>query len=394
MEKKGQHILKKIIWFLWIGIIFWIVIAIPIPYELIGQMVWKTQLPLFHFVEEKNNSVHLMGESPFLLLKYVKEQSCYEIIIEDESMYEAILLAEARDENMVDEQGAVVIYNEPYIEKEESLEQEFVELPEISEEQSPNNGNIRDLLADITSVDELLTKFYTVDPQVAIDEELFQLDTLLSYDMSLKEGVDGPQILIYHTHSQEAYIDSVPGEVSDTVVGAGEYLTRLLESYGYEVLHHTGEYDVISRDEAYTYAEEGLLQVLEEYPTIEVMIDLHRDAVPGGVKLVTDLNGKSTAQFMFFNGLSNTLQYGPITYLPNSYLQDNLAFSLQMHLACNTYFENLTRKIYLKGYRYNMHFKGKSLLIELGAQTNTVEEAYNACEPIAYALHKVLSGLD
>ena len=65
---------------------------------------------------------------------------------------------------------------------------------------------------------------------------------------------------------------------------------------------------------------------------------------------------------------------------PNPYLEDNLAFSLQMEIAAATYYPGFARHIFLRAYRYNMHFKPKTLLVEAGAQTNTVEEMRNAME--------------
>lgn len=100
-----------------------------------------------------------------------------------------------------------------------------------------------------------------------------------------------------------------------------------------------------------------------------------------GTRLVMDLDGRPTARFMFFNGLSRTRKTGNIAYLYNENQDANLAFSFQMQLKAAEYYPGLTRKIYLKGYRYNMHLRPKSLLIELGAQNNTVEEAMNACDP-------------
>ena len=95
---------------------------------------------------------------------------------------------------------------------------------------------------------------------------------------------------------------------------------------------------------------------------------------------------------MFFNGLSRTTSTGDIAYLKNPYIEDNLAFSFQMQLAAAEYYPGLTRRIYLKGYRYNMHFCPKSLLVEVGAQTNTLKEAKNSMEPLADLLSKVLKG--
>ena len=171
------------------------------------------------------------------------------------------------------------------------------------------------------------------------------------------------------------FADSLPGDKSTTIVGAGDLLTQILtEEYGYNVLHHTGEYDVEARDYAYSKSLPSIEQLLQENPSIEVVIDLHRDGVKEDVRLVKDVDGKPTAQFMFFNGLSYTDTRGEITYLPNPNLGDNLAFSFQMQVAANQYYPGITRKIYLNGYRYNMHLKAKTLLVELGGQTNTVEE--------------------
>ena len=73
-------------------------------------------------------------------------------------------------------------------------------------------------------------------------------------------------------------------------------------------------------------------KILAENPTVEVLIDLHRDGVAEGTHLVTEINGKPTAKIMFFNGLSRSRTNGDIDYLPNPYIQDNLAFSLQMQI--------------------------------------------------------------
>ena len=76
---------------------------------------------------------------------------------------------------------------------------------------------------------------------------------LLARDMHLTTTADKPQILIHHTHSQEGYADS-NGDVSTSIVGVGEYLTKLLrEQYGLNVIHDTGVYDVIDHDNAYAY---------------------------------------------------------------------------------------------------------------------------------------------
>lgn len=249
----------------------------------------------------------------------------------------------------------------------------------------------------LTDFNYLLNNFFVVDPTTTALESQINVDTLLEKDMKLEKNPEQPQILIYHTHSQEGFADSVEGDTSTTVIGVGDYLVQLLqERYGYQVLHITDTFDIVDgqldRSAAYNYAEPVISQALQEHPTIEVVIDLHRDGVDESKHLVTEVNGKPTAQVMFFNGLSRTNQNGEISYLPNPYIEDNLAFSFQLEYLAKQYYPEYTRCIYLKGYRYNLHLKPRSLLLEVGAQTNTVEEAKNAMEPFADLLYKVLSG--
>lgn len=247
--------------------------------------------------------------------------------------------------------------------------------------------------AKLCDTEYLKKLFYTEDPTTMINDEQLNYNKLMEYDATLKQDNSKPQILIYHTHSKEGYADSNPEDAATTIMGVGEYLSALLRNeYGYNVLHHLGQYDLEGRDYAYSNAAAGLEKVLQDNPSIEVMIDLHRDAVKEGTRLVTDQNGMEMAQFMFFNGLCYTRQLGKLTSLPNPYIQENIAFSFQMKLAAEEYYPGLTRKSYLKGYRYNLQYRPKSLLIELGAQTNTLNEAMNSCIPLAQLIDMVLSG--
>ena len=121
--------------------------------------------------------------------------------------------------------------------------------------------------------------------------------------------------------------------MSTTIIGVGNYLTELLvNKYGYNVIHDTSVYDYVDgkldRSKAYTYAENGIEKILADNPTIEVVIDLHRDGIDEDRRLVTEINGKDTAQILFYNGLSYTNDQGKVSYLPNPYIQDNLAFFL------------------------------------------------------------------
>lgn len=240
----------------------------------------------------------------------------------------------------------------------------------------------------------LLSTFYSIDANALAGSDLFHLSALNERDMSIDKNAEGPQILIYHTHSREAFADSKPGDPSQTIVGVGDFLTQILtEEYGYHVLHITEEYDTV-RDDAYARSLPSLEQILEENPSIQVVIDLHRDAGSASRDMVVEIDGRPTARFMFFNGISRSKKTGEISYLANPNLAGNLAFSFQLQVKAGEYYPGLTRKIYIREYRYNMHLRERSLLIELGDENNTLEEAMNACYPLAHILDMVLSGLE
>ena len=328
----------------------------------------------------------------------------YQTQIESELSYETILAREAADENYVDEEtGELVEAGAPSeeigstspTEQNTDTGQQEGETEEVQQAAVIGSGEkvvtyAREKLNDF---DYLMQNFYQVDNTTTISSSQLNADALLGKDLRLSHDASTPQILIYHTHSQEGYADSVEGDASTTVVGVGDYLTKLLtEQYGFSVIHHKGEYDVGDRDHAYSKAGPALEQLLAENPSIEVVIDLHRDGVREDTRLVTTMNGTQMAQIMFFNGLSRTTSTGDIDYLYNPNLADNLAFSFQMQLKAAEYYPGFTRRIYLKGYRYNMHYCPKTLLIEVGAQTNTVQEAMNAMVPLADVLNKVLTG--
>lgn len=243
--------------------------------------------------------------------------------------------------------------------------------------------------------EEVLRRYYTVDSTTMIYPSDMNLQKMLNQNMKIDSKEEGPKVLIFHTHSQEAFQDSKKGDTATTIVGMGAYLSELLNKRGIETMHHDGVYDLVNgqmdRSKAYELSEVGVRKILEKYPSIEVVIDLHRDGVKEETHLVTEINHKKTAKIMFFNGLSRTKTNGDITSLPNPYIQDNLAFSLQMQLAAEKRYPGFARKIYLKAYRYSLHMKPKSLLIEAGAQNNTVQEMRNAMEYLADILVDVLT---
>jgi len=324
----------------------------------------------------------------FPVLEQGQEMIYYQTEIESDFSYEMILAMEAADENYVDASTGQVV-------GDTSMEELTPEIPFFQNAATIGKSQkavtySREKLADF---DYLIQNFYRVDKTTTINSEQLNATTMLEKDMTLTHDASSPQILIYHTHSQEGYVDSVAGDMSTTVVGVGDYLTELLqEQYGLNVIHHTGQYDVETRDDAYSLAGPEVEKILVENPSIEVVIDLHRDGVGENTRLVTNVDGVDMAKIMFVNGLSRTTSVGEIGYLYNPNLAENLAFSFQTQLVASEYYPGLSRGVYLKGYRYNLHYCPKSLLVEVGAQTNTLQEAMNAMIPLADILNKVVTG--
>ena len=121
-----------------------------------------------------------------------------------------------------------------------------------------------------------------MDANTATNADQLNAGRFLEKDLSIKKNAGVPQILIYHSHTQETFADSREGEVEDTIVGVGNYLTEILtKTYGYQVIHVTEEFDLaggqLDRGKAYDYARPYIEEILKKNPSIEVIIDLHRE---------------------------------------------------------------------------------------------------------------------
>lgn len=283
--------------------------------------------------------------------------------------------------------GSENVNNETYApqnEAEEKNEVSTIPLP---------TGSVPYSMESLKDFNFVHDNFYIIPSHTALSEDLLRPEEFLKNDLSVKDKT--PCILLYHTHSQEAFADSTGDNM--TIVQVGDYLEKLLkEKYGYEVIHVTTAFDMLDgnldRGKAYTYAQEKIASVINEHPEIDMVIDLHRDGVNESLHFVTDINGKPTAKVMLFNGISYSKNQGNIDYLYNPYLEDNLALTYQMYLLGKTYYPDFFRCIYIEAYRYNLHMCKRSMLIEAGAQTNSFEEVINAMEPLSELIVRELSG--
>ena len=237
---------------------------------------------------------------------------------------------------------------------------------------------------------------------VISNDTSYELDlgSLVSAGTSVKLAADGPQILIIHTHGSEAYTPDKTDsyEVSDTsrtqdtehsIIRVGDELASCFESYGLSVIHDRSIYDYPSYTGSYTKSQAAVESYLKKYPSISVVLDVHRDAIGDNdvvYKTVAESGGKPCAQFMLLVGTGeNGLEH------PN--WRENLKFALYLQSAVVAKYPSLPRPISLKKERYNQNLSTGYLILEVGSSGNTLSEALNAVRLFADASAPALKEL-
>ena len=329
-------------------------------------------------------------EGRYVLAELLGGQSYFEpnqALAESDAGKEKLAVVENREL----QEGQIPKPSEPLIGDVEE-EQPAVE---VSSQVVRRKNSAVEQLRESLSVDYLWKNFYIIDSTTSVTKKQFDVAAMLHKNLKLKKEKGKKQILIYHTHgASEEFSDSKKNDINDSVVGVGTELTKELEKRGYSVYHDTTRYDSINggidRSLAYNKSLEGVQNIRKKNQGIKVLIDLHSDSVGKGKHTYTTIQGKKTAIVMFFNGMSRTISNGNIRYLKNPNKQMNLAFSLQLQAQAAKKYPGFTRKIYMKGYRYNLHYRGRSLLVEVGAQNNTLSEAKASMSLLAELLSDVL----
>ncbi len=211
---------------------------------------------------------------------------------------------------------------------------------------------------------------------------------------------DAPQVLILHTHGSEGYMTYDAGyynsgdrnrteDHTKNVCAVGEAIRLVLAQHGITAVHDTTVHDRPVYSGAYTRSAEAAKKWLEQYPTIQVVLDIHRDAIMEGdtniVKPTAVVDGKKAAQMMLITGVVST------EGLPHPYWQENLAFSTRLQQAMDRVSPDLMRPLNTVASRYNQHLSAGWVLVEVGSEGNTVEEAVYAGQLLAQTLVMLLN---
>ena len=219
-----------------------------------------------------------------------------------------------------------------------------------------------------------------------------ELESKLGFEM---EQTDKPQVLIYHTHTSESFLkydtgyfyESFYPRTTDTtrnICAVGEEIAKQLNAAGIKTIHDTTLHDYPSYNGAYDRSYATVTEYIKKYPTIKVTLDIHRDGIGTDTqktKPVFTVNGKKAAQIMILSGYN----YDGDEEFKN--WEYNLRFALQIQKKANEMYPDMARPLNFSDFMYNMNINTGSLLIEMGAESNTLEEVKYS----GYLLGKVLS---
>lgn len=211
----------------------------------------------------------------------------------------------------------------------------------------------------------------------------------------------GPQILIMHTHGSEAYtmdgtdlyVSSDTYRTTDTrfnVIRVGDEIAQVLEEMGFSVVHDRSLYDYPAYSGAYDRSKEAVEGYLERYPTIRIVLDVHRDALVGSdgttYKTMAEVDTQPTAQVMLVVGSNDT-------GLEHPRWRENLTLAIKLQGRMGELSSTLARPITVRTNRFNQQLTTGSLLVEVGSHGNTLQEALAAARLFARAAGEELSTL-
>lgn len=220
------------------------------------------------------------------------------------------------------------------------------------------------------------------------------VDDLCAEELAIKPDSDDVQVLVMHTHTTECYMgDEMNGETERTtddnknVIAVGREICAVLESYGIKTLHDTTYHDYPSYQGSYTRAMSTIDARLKEHPSIKAVLDIHRDAFVysdgSRLRVACDQNGTETAQVMLVTG-TNSMG------LWHDNWKENLKFAAKIQNSAEIMNPGMMRPINLRTERFNGHMTLGSLILEVGSNGNTLEEAKEGGRNVARAIAAAL----
>lgn len=233
-----------------------------------------------------------------------------------------------------------------------------------------------------------------------VNETDIDIQVKLKEKIDLSVSKDKPSVLIFHTHTTETYqildrgfyevgFETRSNNSAQNMVRVGKAICEQIENAGYQVIHDTQIHDG-TYSGSYSRSRAAVEEYLKKYPSIQVVLDIHRDAIQENdgtkIKPVAEINGKKAAQIMIISGCQE--EGNDITDLPD--WEYNLTFAVQLQNKLEELFEGITRPLYFCPRSYNMNLTHCSLLIEIGSDSNTLDEAVYTGKCLGVAVSRIL----
>ena len=226
------------------------------------------------------------------------------------------------------------------------------------------------------------------------------VQTLLQMPLSWDLTQGGPAVLIVHSHSSESYTKTEDYQETDpyrtldiqyNMISVGERIAQVLEAGGVQVLHDKSLHDYPSYNNAYNESRTSIAAYLDKYPSIRMVLDIHRDAVERAdgtqIGYTVDMDGQKSAQLMMVVGTDA----GGLTH-PN--WRENMALALKLYVQMEKIVPGICRPISFRNQRFNQDMSAGAMLIEVGAAGNTRQEALLAAEQLALGILSLAYGAE
>ncbi|TYQ12903.1 UNVERIFIED_CONTAM: stage II sporulation protein P [Acetivibrio alkalicellulosi] len=249
-------------------------------------------------------------------------------------------------------------------------------------------------------------RFHSHDGEISLNEIIINnnetnyrvnIEELMKEPLKISSDKKGPQVLIYHTHTTESFIkdlsqlgqSGIPNRTTDArnnVVRVGEELAQILrKKYSIEVIHNATIHNYPSDTGAYGRSLNTASNILKSYPSIQIVLDIHRDGIHNDkLRVVNEINGKQAAKIMFVVGTDDSGLIHPEW-------RENLKFAIKLQDKLNKRYPGITRPIYLSRHRYNQHLSNGSILVEIGGDGNLLSECLESTKYLAEVINELLN---
>lgn len=304
-------------------------------------------------------------------------------------VFDMLLCSNIFVDKSVDEEQMKLSFLRNILKREYSINNILLNKKREKKEESEEKENIQ------LTIDNIDEKIYNIE--YSVNEKNIKNNTNydIDYNKLVNQKIDinkNTTILIIHTHGSESYLDIEHTDyfrnedITKNVVNVGKELANILKASGYNVIHDTNLYDYPTYSGSYTRALESINKYKNQDSNIDVVIDIHRDAVSSNQNFapICNINGNETSKLLLIVGTDGG-------GMEHQNWRKNLSFALKLFSAGEQMYPGIFRQLTVTNSRYNQHATNGSILLEIGATGNTMEQSLNSAKYFAKIIDVVLN---